>query len=935
MSRNYSSAAEKDLSELASREQLEKEARVLFDKTKIARQPRRRRKPKPGVEDLEESTADEYAAIQKIESELERSNFDRSVLVKRCTPTPYRSEAREGWREHYRLVSAQLYHERHRENVGGRAADWREVMKLMAQNTPEEAREWIEDGMKIEVRNNVLTRILDRGGDETIGSIRRRTGAAIKVSRDESTLLVSGTRQAINRATEEFRGIVGKITITRLYSPLGPGEIRTEDLETRDTFWTPPLTREEGAYWRRRWTRLHMNALPKPSIWTPKSLEDHVTALVETSVERPLHVQIYGHRPRQKLFDHERATVRRLREVFQTAPLRTVASCSALKIAFSYLCEKGDKYLDDARHIFVLMDRQGLRMDTDVFNLLLRAAVKMRNLRKFRQTLSMMLQRGHAPNLDTWLLFLRLFESAEVRLYILQTMHAKNLLGTSEAIERVAQEMATLDADHAFRTGKDLPTFLREQEERYSRSWLTRDAGNRVLDVLSAHGRFSDAFALLDKMAKNYALIPANHVQECLAARPDVVSFNTIISHAKMRGKMPLAVNTLRKMKTGHLARQPDVVTLHLLFEMAWKMRMRTSIVVLWRYAVLAKSTSWRMRIRVAGLLTGNVAARSPAARASNQRIPTLSVHTALGGEALARELAGGARALERLRALVARFWGTEPEPPHKIAALAAKTLLRSCAGYSPSVPLGTVLAQAVLVDLRCMQAKKKAGTTLRDLMASAKVKRLTLWKRRPVLENGWVDLAPVMWQGEDVQVSSDSQWRDEWNSEGWDVPKRVWVVREDANHALKSASDLAGDDNDKDPKVLKVFVRREETWSGQRKWPSESMNSDDDHDDHDDDDDDGSLPELSSLNSGEVSDMDQSIKDTEPRPAEEKQLVIINPRVWADDHADEEDRTELQLQNEEAILQALKELHECYESAIDPVVTTTERKLWRWWMRL
>lgn len=850
----YSSATEKRVP--ASREQ-QNEAGSSSEKPKTSsRQPRRRKSPNLDPEGLQEvDVDDDVVEIKKIESELERSHFAHSVLVK--SPQPYSdpTEVRESWREHHETVSAQVYHERNRENVGARSADWRKVMEIMAQHTPEESLEWIEGGMKIEVSQGVLAGILDHGGDDKIGSIRRRTGAAIKVSRDDATLLVSGTRRAINRATEEFRRIAGNMTITRLYSPLGPGEVRTEDLKTDENFWTPPLTREEGAYWRRRKIKQHIYTLPMPLTWTPKSLEDYVTALVDTSVERSLHAPIYGQIPGQILVDHERATVRRLKQVFQTVPAHTAASCSAYKLAFSYLCERGDKYLPEARRLFVLMDRHGLRMDTDVFNLLLRAPVKTRNLRKFQQTLGMMVDRGYAPNLDTWLLFLRLFESVKVRSYILQAMHFKNLLGTSEAIERVAKEMATLDAGYAVRAGKDLPTFLKEQEERYGRSWLTRDAGNQVLDVLSAHGRFHDAFAFLDKMAENHALIPQSHVQERLAARPDTTSFNTIISHAKVKGKMPLAVNILRKMKTRNLARQPNTLTMHLLFEMAWKARMRTSIVVLWRYAVLARALSWRMRVRVAALLSGKVEA-DPDARDSTQRILTASVHRALGGEAMARELAGGPRALQRLRALAARFEDGKPQPqaPRKISALASRALSGVFEGFGPSTALGRVLAQAVLVDLRCMRAKK-AGT-LRDLMATAKVKRMTMWQRRPVDEDGWVDLAPVERLAKDVRISPDDEWVDQWQSEGWEVPHRVWGEEADAKDGPESS-----------PR-------------------------------------------------GTESDTCQSTKDVEPEPATMKRMAIINPRVWADD-PDEGDLTKLQLQNEQAILSALEELSESYGNSM------------------
>lgn len=837
---------------------------------RFARAPTLRRRSE-AIQEQEEK--DRNAELRKIQLSLERSIFARSVLVKSPEAYSHPGEARlSRWRNH-RSVSEQVHIERARKkNAGLPPADWRKVLKMMAQMTPEGSLEWTGDGLKLEMPREILDRILDHVGDGSIGHIRRITGAVLKISPKESAVLVFGLRHAINRATEEFRRIAGNLTVTRVSAPLDPGDDETKSSDDEESFYAPPLSREENAYAKRQRTKHHANETPMPLDWTSKSVEEYVVALVDSLVQPPLHAPIYkpsGYR-HKTLYNHESAVADRLLWLFKETSARNVASRSAFMIALTYLCGKGQKFLPQARDVFVLMDRRGLATDTDVFNILLRATVKMRDLRGFQQILRRMASHGIAPNFDTWLLFLRIFASAEVRAYVLQTMHVKKLLSTQEIIQRIASEMASLDAEHAIGLHKDLPTFLMEQEERYGPSWLTRDAGNQVLHVLGSHGRFDDAFALLDKMGETYAGIPPEDHQGRLAVRPDANSFNMIIARARIRGKIPIAVNVLRMMRTRNLERQANVYTLHAIFEMAWKSRMRTSIVVLWRYACLARATSFRMRSRVAALMDTSSERLAAAGEHMDSDRITESTRRELGGEVLARELAGGRKTLEWLRTRPRELWGKDP-PPQKIGSMAARAVgLAFGKEFGPSVALWRVLAQAVLVDLRCLRAKKTG--TLRELLASARVKTMVLWRRR-ANEESWVELAPGEKRDEAKRIGPADQWAEEWESEGWErwavEMRQIWSVGADGQP-------VAADDG-------QATAEEEEALANEATRESKPV-----------------LPKF----------------------------AIINPHVWADDddvplggedmpesgrHENDNNRTEVQRQNEEAILAALEELERLF----------------------
>lgn len=723
------------------------EAREL--RSWLSEAPKRERKkikrPKTNLDELEES--------------LERSKLARSVFVKPARTYPNKRGSRESWRAHQESISTQVYFDRNVQSllqqdiyINPDSTDWRHVLSLLASKTPEESAQWIGDGMKIELSERKFAAIMENDGDERIGAIRRRTGASIKVSRADtptaaSTLLVSGTRAAINSATSELRRIAGRITITRLWAPLAPDEPEMESFSDED-FFVPPLTREEGGPWQRFKVDYNAYTTPWPAQLSFSAFEQYVASLTDSVVHPHLNSMLYNPTKHAAHHDHERAVARRLKRAFLNYEARPWISCSALKLALSFLCRKGDKYLPEARSIFVTMDRFGLRMDADVFNMMMRAPAATRNLRKFRQTVLLMTRKGIAPNLDTWILFLRMFESIEVKSYVLQAMNSKNLLGTPEAIQRVAEEMAPFDTEHAMTQGKDLSTFLEEQSDRYGPDWLTRDAANQALDVICRHGRFQDAFELLDRMHAHVQSIPAEHKSERIAHQPDVSSFNTIISHARTFGKMPMAVNAVRKMKTTAFATQVDRVTLGLLFEIAWKSRLRSTLSILWKYASLGRLTTWRMRQRVAALLSGEP---KKGARESDTAI-SASTYAQLGGERLARDLVGGEQALAKIRSLA------EGSHRSELGVLAAKCWPEAFCDFGPRISLGHVLSQAVLRDFSCLAMKNKRREHPVEEWRSLMPHAMPLRKRVRKQEFWLADLSPLEDEGPSP-IRPDDTW--------------------------------------------------------------------------------------------------------------------------------------------------------------------------------
>lgn len=791
--------------------------------------------------------------------DLEWAATSRSAFVKPAKVLPSSKGMARSWQEHHRSVIMQIRNARFREYIEAAPADWGLIHDRLFSMTEVQPRDWIHNGLKITLPRSIAREMLQEAGDFTIAAIRRRTQTTITFSAHDpvlttepspkdgpaqSTMFVSGSLQGINNVIDQVRRAAGKITITRLYSPLGTGETEVETLdeiaietlsaaESKDfnndlrslKFLSTPLTRAEGTHSPRRWIDHHVNLTHMPPTWTTASFEAYVKDLVDSAVLRPLHAQVYNSKSRRTHLDHEKAVTIRLLELFNIAPAVLVASCSALKIALRYICSKGPKHFADSLKLVAIMESRGFRLDTQVFNIMLLTAVEPAEPSRFFSRIKRMKRTGYKPDLETWILFLRMTKSGQHRSMILQTMRSKNLLATPEALRSVAKEMAADDTERAVAAEKDLDSFLKEQEERYGPTWLTRTAGNAMIDVLCSYKRFDDAFKMLDIMSEVSSSIPPERANEKFEARPNSATFNTILVHARTLNRMKLAVNTQRKLaQSDAIGKYFDLTPLDLLFDIAWKSRLRSSLVVIWRYASLGRMTTWHMRQRVAGLLQGKVG--------DGKFDISESVYRALGGERLARELAGGRYALARIRGLAGMktVGGIEKNQSwyrEKLAALATRAIALAFPEQYPAVEPGEVLAQSMLVDLRCLRARKEG--TLDAVLRQATVKDLPLVEDRSCPSRVWIDVARAFNMrvqtaggGQPLHapqpIGPDDTWLDSWDSEGWKlesatsciaiIDPRVW-----ADMVYTGPANRTNTQTHNENMILRALRRLEKRW--------------------------------------------------------------------------------------------------------------------------
>ncbi|KAK1770965.1 putative pentatricopeptide repeat domain-protein [Phialemonium atrogriseum] len=521
-----------------------------------------------------------------------------SVLVEPRIEYPHRRETQRSERRNHQGITAQLRLERIRAAQSAPPPNWRAVLHTLTVWTPK----YSEDTVEVVLPEDAASLLFSDAVDN-IWDIQSRTGVTMKIESGAAkdgpqTLLLSGDRRAIDKAIEDILSVTKKITSVLLSRPVDrSGSLYP--LEGQETSSTPPVSIWDGQTSFARPYALTRRAedIPRPSSWTKRSLEEYVIALTMGRLPPTLASTIYP-----KGMSHDEAVIQQLHQTFNDPTARPALSSSAFKMALAFMARKGHTFRPHSRALFVRMEMFGMRMDTEVFNLLAESAVKARDLRSFSMTTNLMVKRGHRPNLRTWILFLRLIKSEEVKRYILHAMNHTELLDSPSAAREVAKEMASHDIDRAIQQGKDLQTFLTDQDALYGSDWLSRDAGNKIIEILGRHGRFDDCGDFLDVMSRS---IPGG---------PDVVALNTALTHCKVQNDLHRAVDLLERFdnsnNSNNTAEQqqrgaavPDAITYHLLSELGWRHKLPHVTGLVWRYSCLVNKTSYRMRRRAADLL--------------------------------------------------------------------------------------------------------------------------------------------------------------------------------------------------------------------------------------------------------------------------------------------------------------------------------------------
>ncbi|KAH8900999.1 hypothetical protein GQ53DRAFT_593633, partial [Thozetella sp. PMI_491] len=525
----------------------------------------------------------------------------QSVLVEPPTAYAHNAETHRSMRKGRNAGARQLALERYRSAKGVPLPDWRLILWNLGRWTPDYSDRHAQVVVKVIIppdSSNML--LLD--GQSSLWDIKTRIKCSIKMypgdgEEEDPYLLLSGQRQAVEAAIQDILKVSKCATVIHLPSLEVNHEANHETSHEAIHPLTPASTEDEGSplvtaisppltQGQHNAVILHKD-LALPAVWTSAALDAHVAALVNSQM-----VSGAASYLSPGSLSHRQAIIRQLHQTFKDPMTGEVVSCTAFKMALRYMAKSGVTHGPDTRALYARMDMLGLPMDTEVFNILAESAVVSNDLRFFGTVLHLMHRRGHVPNLATWVLFLRMIKAEEVKRYILHVMDRKSLLDAPGAVERVSLELIHADIERSIQQGKDLKTFLSDQDRLYGPKWLTRPSLHKIIEVLGRHGRLDDVLQVTDLMMSQASCYPTT------------LTLNIILTHCKIQNNLHGALRVLQKLEHRRDVAS-DGVTCHLLFEAAWRNKMPHTLGVLWRYACLTSSTSYRMRRRMGHLLCG------------------------------------------------------------------------------------------------------------------------------------------------------------------------------------------------------------------------------------------------------------------------------------------------------------------------------------------
>ncbi|KAL6857710.1 hypothetical protein ACO1O0_005152 [Amphichorda felina] len=306
--------------------------------------------------------------------------------------------------------------------------------------------------------------------------------------RNPSAIIMRGTQGALAKAAEELlKGREG-IQIFQL------GKVDVCDYETKQ-LW--PKIKEQNksipkskshSLWVHRerpeehWIDMKYEDIPRPSSWTVEDFDSYIAKLVCGRLRPHLALTVYSEQAKEegKALDTDGIRVKLIMDAFMDPEARPYITTPTLKMALAFMAQRGG-HRASADRLFTLAEGWGLPMDTETFNIMLEGYVTKRDHRHFYLFLRKMRARYYPANARTWLLFLRLVEKDFEKRQIVAAMWELGLFKDPGLSRGIAGTMASLDAYTAFRSGKDLATFMNQQKGKHGDQWLSKDALHAIL----------------------------------------------------------------------------------------------------------------------------------------------------------------------------------------------------------------------------------------------------------------------------------------------------------------------------------------------------------------------------------------------------------------------------------------------------------------------
>ncbi|KAI1762623.1 hypothetical protein GGR53DRAFT_412965 [Hypoxylon sp. FL1150] len=624
----------------------------------------------------------------------------QAVLVKPPVKYPDKYKSLRSLRRHRRSAAKQHLYDAIHEGVSDPPGDWRLTLNFMLRHT-RNVGEILH--FRIVIGRGIATETYKALSepDTSLYQISSRNESVISIEEfspenGELVLKLSGSEDSVRKSLVDVVGLMGKITAVRVpdssWEPLlldawrgaskkqpGIQLIANSQVAVDDRTVTVQASVSHSAEYRHYMLTRRANEIERPAEWTKVSFEKYVAELVRGQVPSHLARSLYADGP-----NHQETVVSLLLDLFTSEETRSAASVSALKLAVNFIESRGGGFRQASRSIFNQVDALRLPMDAEIFNIFLASASKARDLNGFDSILKMMVRKGLALQGGAWVAFLAMVEDPSVKSYIAAKLRVKKLNRNPSARHAIGRQIALLDLERHLSSELDIREFISSQKRKYGAGWLDTMTLHRIFDILGAHGHLDACNALWD-------LVCTERI-----ASPDAVLLNTMLTHTrKISQKVTTVQSILGRSRETMPWLQPDHVTYHLLFRVAWTKRYPNMMRVVLRYSAFAKLIDPKMRYSLTTLLR-------PDRLSGTRRVFLKSWEDVIFGRVELEEMR--ARYADRLNVnhLVSRYQ-------------------EQANGMTPSVPFETKLEEAFTMDVKIHRLLKEEtimSTSMRESLS-------------------------------------------------------------------------------------------------------------------------------------------------------------------------------------------------------------------------
>ena len=274
-----------------------------------------------------------------------------------------------------------------------------------------------------------------------------------------------------------------------------------------------------------------------------------------------------------------------LSALFQDDSLRHLFSTGALNRALQFLCSRNQ--LRVARVIFAEAQHVAT---IDSYNIFLRSAARQGNVLPFRRFLGMMPGAGIRPNADTWLALLEARTTPSAKAAVMTRMVKKGFMADIGVI-RSALQLTIQDSLFAhLESGQSVDSFIALMNQTHGANWFNVSLLGQMFSVVARLKNFTAADELLDICAREGFVLDGTVFAQLLPMCKG--SIHTALHYTNRFYKFPQFTLTPQAWER--------------LFLIAFKSRKYNISRVLWRYACMKSSATYKMKQTVLSSLTRN-----------------------------------------------------------------------------------------------------------------------------------------------------------------------------------------------------------------------------------------------------------------------------------------------------------------------------------------